>query len=112
MAIYPALDPALDPAPDPALDPTEGIVADCFVDEEDVVHEALGRLSGHCALGCTPVPTEPACRVLDVRIRGIGVMVLLQRLAERGLPDLLPAERERERRVARQVVAFPGPTGG
>ena len=114
VAIYPAACIALNPALDPAIEPTDGIAADCFVGDEDVVHEALARLNGHCALGCATVPTAPARRLLDVRIRGTGVMVRLQRLAKRGLPDLLPAEREREREcgAARPVVALPGPAGG
>ena len=114
VAIYPAACIALNPALDPAIDAAHGIPAACFVDDEDVVRDAPARLNGDCALGRTLVPNAPAGRVLDARAPGTGGMVLRQRLAERGLPDLLPAERERERerRAARQVVAFPGPAGG
>ena len=110
VAIYPAFDFPPDPALDPAPDAAHGIPAACFVDDEDVVRDAPARLNGDCALGRTPVPNAPAGRVLDARAPGTGVMVLRQRLAERSLPDLLPAERQR--RAARPVVALPGPAGG
>ena len=90
-----------------SLDPTLGLPVVYLVDDEDVVRDALAWLlrsrrllsegfasadafEGWLAQQATPWPTAPACLVLDVRMPGTSGLVLFERLAERGLLQLLP----------------------
>lgn len=93
------------------LDPTLGIPVVYLVDDEDVVRDALAWLLRSRRLlsegfasadafeawlgerlepGRAPWPSAPACLVLDVRMAGTSGLVLFERLAERGLLQLLP----------------------
>lgn len=90
-----------------SLDPTLGLPVVYLVDDEDVVRDALAWLlrsrrllsegfasadafEAWLAQQSTPWPTAPACLVLDVRMPGTSGLVLFERLAERGLLQLLP----------------------
>ncbi len=90
------------------LDPTLGLPVVYLVDDEDVVRDALAWLlrsrrllsegfasadafEAWLAQQAAPWPTAPACLVLDVRMPGTSGLVLFERLAERGLLQLLPA---------------------
>jgi two-component system response regulator DctR len=90
-----------------SLDPTLGLPVVYLVDDEDVVRDALAWLlrsrrllsegfasadafESWLAQQGTPWPTAPACLVLDVRMPGTSGLVLFERLAERGLLQLLP----------------------
>lgn len=90
-----------------SLDPTLGLPVVYLVDDEDVVRDALAWLlrsrrllsegfasadafEAWLAQQSTPWPTAPACLVLDVRMLGTSGLVLFERLAERGLLQLLP----------------------
>ncbi len=89
------------------LDPTLGLPVVYLVDDEDVVRDALAWLlrsrrllsegfasadafEAWLAQQAAPWPTAPACLVLDVRMPGTSGLVLFERLAERGLLQLLP----------------------
>jgi two-component system response regulator DctR len=89
------------------LDPTLGLPVVYLVDDEDVVRDALAWLlrsrrllsegfasadafEAWLAQQTAPWPTAPACLVLDVRMPGTSGLVLFERLAERGLLQLLP----------------------
>ena len=90
-----------------SLDPTLGLPVVYLVDDEDVVRDALAWLlrsrrllsegfasadafEGWLAQQAMPWPTAPSCLVLDVRMPGTSGLVLFERLAERGLLQLLP----------------------
>ena len=90
-----------------SLDPSLGLPVVYLVDDEDVVRDALAWLlrsrrllsegfasadafEAWLAQQSTPWPTAPACLVLDVRMPGTSGLVLFERLAERGLLQLLP----------------------
>ena len=90
-----------------SLDPTLGLPVVYLVDDEDVVRDALAWLlrsrrllsegfgsaeafEGWMAQQARPWPNAPACLVLDVRMPGTSGLVLFERLAERGLLQLLP----------------------
>jgi two-component system, LuxR family, response regulator DctR len=93
------------------LDTPLGIPIVYLVDDEDVVRDALAWLLRSRRLlsegfasadafdawlepqrvaGRAPWPTAPSCLVLDVRMPGTSGLVLFERLAERGLLQLLP----------------------
>ncbi len=89
------------------LDPTLGLPVVYLVDDEDVVRDALAWLlrsrrllsegfasadafEAWLAQRAAPWPGSPACLVLDVRMPGTSGLVLFERLAERGLLQLLP----------------------
>ncbi len=89
------------------LDPTLGLPVVYLVDDEDVVRDALAWLlrsrrllsEGFASADAfetwlakqnAPWPGSPACLVLDVRMPGTSGLVLFERLAERGLLQLLP----------------------
>ena len=89
------------------LDPTLGLPVVYLVDDEDVVRDALAWLlrsrrllsegfasadafEAWLARQSAPWPASPACLVLDVRMPGTSGLVLFERLAERGLLQLLP----------------------
>ena len=90
-----------------SLDHSLGLPVVYLVDDEDVVRDALAWLlrsrrllsegfasadafEAWLAQQFTPWPTAPACLVLDVRMPGTSGLVLFERLAERGLLQLLP----------------------
>ena len=94
-----------------ALDPALGLPVVYLVDDEEVVRDALAWLlrsrrllsegfasadafeawlAEHTAPGRVSWPAAPACLVLDVRMPGTSGLVLFERLAERGLLDLMP----------------------
>ena len=94
-----------------ALDPALGLPVVYLVDDEEVVRDALAWLLRsrrllsegfasadafeawlveHTAPGRARWPAAPACLVLDVRMPGTSGLVLFERLAERGLLDLMP----------------------
>ena len=93
--------------PDPAL----GLPVVYLVDDEEVVRDALAWLlrsrrllsegfasadafeswlAPRLADGAPPWPASPACLVLDVRMPGTSGLVLFERLADRGLLQVLP----------------------
>jgi two-component system response regulator DctR len=92
-------------------DPALGIPMVYLVDDEDVVRDALAWLlrsrrllsEGFASADAfdawllplldtsrAPWPAAPSCLVLDVRMPGTSGLVLFDRLAERGLLQLLP----------------------
>ncbi len=90
-----------------ALDPALGLPVVYLVDDEEVVRDALAWLlrsrrllsEGYAsaeafeeflAAQSRPWPHAPSCLVLDVRMPGTSGLVLFERLATRGLPELLP----------------------
>lgn len=90
-----------------SLDPSLGLPVVYLVDDEDVVRDALAWLlrsrrllsEGFASADvfeswlqqrAQPWPSSPACLVLDVRMPGTSGLVLFERLAERGLLQLLP----------------------
>lgn len=90
-----------------ALDPSLGIPVVYLVDDEDVVRDALAWLlrsrrllsegfasaeafEAFLATRLVPWPDAPSCLLLDVRMPGTSGLVLFEKLAERGLPALLP----------------------
>jgi two-component system response regulator DctR len=90
-----------------SLDPTLGLPVVYLVDDEDVVRDALAWLlrsrrllsegfpsadafEAWLAQRAAPWPMSPSCLVLDVRMPGTSGLVLFERLAERGLLQLLP----------------------
>jgi len=90
-----------------ALDPTFGIPTVYLVDDEEVVRDALAWLlrsrrllsegfasaeAFEADLGARPAPwpAAPSCLLLDVRMPGTSGLVLFERLAERGLAEVLP----------------------
>jgi len=93
------------------VDSRLGIPIVYLVDDEDVVRDALAwllrsrrllseafasaeafeaLLDERLADGRPPWPDAPACLVLDVRMPGTSGLVLFDRLAQRGLLDVLP----------------------
>jgi len=94
-----------------SLDPSLGLPVVHLVDDEDVVRDALAWLlrsrrllsEGHASAeafeawlaprladDAPPWPDAPACLVLDVRMPGTSGLVLFERLAGRGLLQVLP----------------------
>jgi two-component system response regulator DctR len=90
-----------------SLDPSLGLPVVYLVDDEDVVRDALAWLlrsrrllseafasaeafEDFLATRSPPWPASPSCLVLDVRMPGTSGLVLFERLAQRGLPAVLP----------------------